>query len=139
MSLLVLLILSVQARTTPSARLAKRSRADRWESNFRELLFFRTQHGHSNVPKAFSSNLRLGTWVNTQRTQFARFGHLLDPPSPFTSSQTMRHDQIFARGPLQSADYALREGAGGGCGAGVGSLRTGTLVDSVVFDSHRRV
>lgn len=44
-------------------------REDRWEERFKELLAFRSRHGHCNVPTAKSS---LGKWVNEQRVLYQR-------------------------------------------------------------------
>lgn len=44
-------------------------REDRWEDRYKDLLNFRTQHGHCNVPTAKSS---LGKWVNEQRVLYQR-------------------------------------------------------------------
>ena len=35
-----------------------------------ELIAFKQQHGHCNVPKKYSANKLLGQWVSNQRTQY---------------------------------------------------------------------
>jgi hypothetical protein len=37
-----------------------------WDGMFQTLLDFKKKYGHCNVPKRFSENARLGTWVHTQ-------------------------------------------------------------------------
>jgi hypothetical protein len=41
-----------------------------WEGRLSELADYRKTHGHCNVPKNYSENLKLGLWVETQRTQY---------------------------------------------------------------------
>ena len=46
-----------------------------WEDRFAQLVAFRHQHGHCNVPYKSAEHGELGRWVTTQRT-FARYGLL---------------------------------------------------------------
>jgi hypothetical protein len=46
------------------------SRTD-WEDRLRELADFRKIHGHCNVPRKYSENAKLGTWVTRQRSQYS--------------------------------------------------------------------
>ena len=41
----------------------------RWQNNFRNLLAYQLEHGHTNVPSGYAS---LGTWVRDQRAEFAK-------------------------------------------------------------------
>jgi len=43
-----------------------------WESMFRLLLEYKTQHGNTLVPQKYDQNPRLGTWVDTQRTMHSK-------------------------------------------------------------------
>jgi hypothetical protein len=43
---------------------------DAWEERLSELADYRKIHGHCNVPKRYSENIQLGTWVGTQRKQY---------------------------------------------------------------------
>jgi hypothetical protein len=43
------------------------SRANRWETNFSELLTFRDQYHHCNVPDGKRNRTKLGKWVSVQR------------------------------------------------------------------------
>jgi hypothetical protein len=38
-----------------------------WEARLRELLQFKTTHGHSNVPSKWPENQRLATWLSGLR------------------------------------------------------------------------
>jgi hypothetical protein len=38
-----------------------------WEKRYRELIEFKEEHNHTNVPQIYPQNTELGTWVNTQR------------------------------------------------------------------------
>ncbi|WP_280471737.1 helicase associated domain-containing protein [Nocardia cyriacigeorgica] len=47
--------------------------ADQWEDGFAALASFVEQHGHARVPREFLvGNLRLGQWVLTQRSRYAK-------------------------------------------------------------------
>lgn len=50
----------------------KRYYDKQWDSMFQKLLAFREEHGHCVVPKRYLSDLRLGTWVHTQRIQYRK-------------------------------------------------------------------
>jgi hypothetical protein len=41
-----------------------------WEFRLNELAEYCKVHGHCNVPKMYSENAKLGTWVVTQRYQY---------------------------------------------------------------------
>jgi len=43
------------------------TQADLWEKRFAELLQFKKVYDHCDVPKDWSENPKLGTWVNNQR------------------------------------------------------------------------
>lgn len=49
------------------------ARDDRWEEGFDQLVAYVNQHGNSQVPQSYhtADGFRLGTWVQTQRNQFA--------------------------------------------------------------------
>jgi hypothetical protein len=42
-----------------------------WEDRLSELADYRKLHGHCNVPRNYSENAKLGTWVATQRCQYS--------------------------------------------------------------------
>lgn len=44
--------------------------AENWTEKFEELLEFRAQHGHCNVPNSFPENMALAQWVKRQRYQY---------------------------------------------------------------------
>ena len=41
-----------------------------WKARYDELIYYKDQHGDSNVPIDYKPNKSLGRWVNTQRTSF---------------------------------------------------------------------
>jgi hypothetical protein len=41
-----------------------------WEDRLSELADYRKVHGHCNVPRKYSENAKLATWVTHQRTQY---------------------------------------------------------------------
>jgi hypothetical protein len=46
------------------------SHAASWEERYQELIQFKQEHGHANVPKHFPSNPKLSIWVKCQRRQY---------------------------------------------------------------------
>ena len=46
----------------------EKSKSERWDLRYQELLSYVTEHGHTNVPHYFGPEL--GSWVATQRTQW---------------------------------------------------------------------
>jgi hypothetical protein len=42
-----------------------------WEDRLSEFANYRKLHGHCNVPRNYSENAKLGTWVATQRCQYS--------------------------------------------------------------------
>jgi hypothetical protein len=53
-----------------------------WPQHFSELADYRKIHGHCNVPVRTSDNLKLGTSVATQRSEYRR--HVKGKPSSMT-------------------------------------------------------
>jgi hypothetical protein len=43
-----------------------------WDSMFEKLLKFKADNGHCLVPKRYPPDVKLGTWVHTQRIQFRK-------------------------------------------------------------------
>ena len=43
-----------------------------WESRFRDLVQYKREHGHCNVPRRYKGNPKLGVWVCSIRQQMAR-------------------------------------------------------------------
>ncbi|MCZ6840535.1 MAG: helicase associated domain-containing protein [Alphaproteobacteria bacterium] len=43
-----------------------------WEKRFSELVRFKEEHGHCNVPRGWSENPELGSWAGTQRAFYSR-------------------------------------------------------------------
>ena len=44
----------------------------RWQRRYSELLQFKQQHGHCNVPKDYAPNKQLGAWVHRQRYNYMK-------------------------------------------------------------------
>jgi hypothetical protein len=44
----------------------------RWETRFKELLEFKSEHGHANVPITYKGNPFLAMWVMAQRKNLTR-------------------------------------------------------------------
>jgi len=47
----------------------KRGQSSRWDQMFNDLLEFKKQHGHCDVPQTYPPNPKLGVWVNKQRVE----------------------------------------------------------------------
>jgi hypothetical protein len=45
----------------------KRYYERQWDEMFQKLLSFKEENGHCMVPKRYLADLKLGTWVHTQR------------------------------------------------------------------------
>ncbi len=43
---------------------------DDWQKHYDELIEFKRENGHCNVPARYSNNRRLGIWVSAQRQQY---------------------------------------------------------------------
>ncbi|EEC44448.1 predicted protein, partial [Phaeodactylum tricornutum CCAP 1055/1] len=59
----------------------KRYYDKQWDQMFERLLAFRDENGHCMVPKRFPPDMKLGTWVHTQRIQYRKLpviGRLTD-------------------------------------------------------------
>jgi hypothetical protein len=41
-----------------------------WQTRYDELIAFKQQHGHCNVPRSYAQNKALGDWVMTQRYHY---------------------------------------------------------------------
>jgi hypothetical protein len=55
---------------TPSNSSRRQREDSAWEDRLSELADFHKIHGHCNVPRKYSDNLKLGQWVAAQRTQY---------------------------------------------------------------------
>lgn len=56
-----------------------------WNVRMKELRQYKREHGHTNVPRHHSANLKLGRWVDTQRTSYRLLK--LGKPSPLTQER----------------------------------------------------
>ena len=41
-----------------------------WDEMYQQLQLYKNEHGNCYVPRKYESNLSLGRWVATQRTQY---------------------------------------------------------------------
>ncbi|CAB9525830.1 helicase [Seminavis robusta] len=48
----------------------KAQNAATWEDRYRELIRFKSDHGHCRVPKRYPPNMKLGNWVYEQRKNY---------------------------------------------------------------------
>ncbi|KAL7572037.1 hypothetical protein ACA910_001690 [Epithemia clementina (nom. ined.)] len=53
----------------------KRYYDKQWQDMFERLLKFKHENGHCIVPKRYPPDIKLGTWVHTQRIQYRKLGH----------------------------------------------------------------
>jgi hypothetical protein len=63
-----------------------------WEVRLSELADDRKIHQHCNVPRCYSENIKLGTWVGTQRTNYRL--HLEAKPSLMTTSRIQALERL---------------------------------------------
>jgi Helicase associated domain len=73
---------------------------DDWQKHYEELLQYKQEHGHCNVPARYASNRRLGIWVSAQRQQYKQISSAYEEdkprrPTPLTQE---RIDQLNALG-----------------------------------------
>eukprot|EP00985_Skeletonema_marinoi_P016979 scaffold9241_cov135-Skeletonema_marinoi.AAC.2 len=50
-------------------RTSTSSQRNAWDRKFHDLLEFKQQHGHCDVPQTYAPNPKLGVWVNKQRME----------------------------------------------------------------------
>jgi len=68
-----------------------------WEENFNAFLEFKQLHGHTNVPRSYKIDIRLGTWVALQRKE-----HKLHPGGNVSESKSRqdRYEKLERNGFL---------------------------------------
>ena len=72
-----------------------------WNVRLNELREYKRQHGHTNVPRHYNVNLKLGRWVDTQRTSYRLLK--LGKPSPLTQDRVdMLNDIGFEWNPSEN-------------------------------------
>jgi hypothetical protein len=54
----------------PLAKKFRKEQSQLWDQRYEELMDFKQEHGHCNVPRTWLRNPQLGTWLNTQRKQY---------------------------------------------------------------------
>jgi predicted chitinase len=58
------------ASKPPSNAAGRQMKVTTWNDRFEELADYREGYGDCNVPKSFSKNFKLASWVETQRTNY---------------------------------------------------------------------
>lgn len=64
-----------------------------WEERLNELIEFKSQHGHCNVPSLYPTNQKLATWVKCQRRQYKLY-KINNPRSNMTIERLDRLNAI---------------------------------------------
>ena len=64
----------------------------RWQQRFNELVVFKAEKGHCNIPQRYQPNRALGKWVHKQRDEFKK--HLLGESSSLTLDRIIALIQI---------------------------------------------
>jgi hypothetical protein len=59
---------------------------DDWQKHYEELVDYKKEHGHCNVPARFAKNRRLGIWVSAQRQQYKQLNAAIDGNKPRRSA-----------------------------------------------------
>jgi hypothetical protein len=83
-------VVIVAAGATAASRLQSKVS---WEDRWIELADYRKVHGHCNVPKNYSENSKLASWVRTQRDQYR-----LQQEGKASSITTFRIQQLESLG-----------------------------------------
>jgi hypothetical protein len=66
--------------------------APAWEDRFSELADYHRIHGHCNVPQCYSENIKLGRWVQRQRSSYKLYQE--GNTSPLTSSRIQELERL---------------------------------------------
>ena len=84
-----------------------------WETRFKELCQYKAENNNTMVPKKYSKNQALGTWVRNQRCQY--MAKVRGKPSPITDERIRKLESIgFAWTPFQrtSSKVSAEKGKG---------------------------
>jgi hypothetical protein len=68
---------------------------DDWQKHYDELIDYKREHGHCNVPARFALNRRLGIWVSAQRQQFKALMQASDDSKPRRSTLTQERIDLL--------------------------------------------
>lgn len=58
----------VASKLTSSDNMPRRSKD--WNEHYEELKAFKGRYGHCNVPRGYKENVKLGRWVDKQRSSY---------------------------------------------------------------------
>lgn len=76
-----------------------------WYIRYEELVEFKKQFGHCNVPKTYSPNFSLGKWVSTQRRKYKKT--LTDDNSKFCEERKQALEKIGFKWVTSNLNEAL--------------------------------
>jgi hypothetical protein len=82
------------------------SRVTSWEDRLSELADYRKIHGRCNVPRRFTENTKLGTWVANQRNQYRL--HREGKTSPMTALRIQALERLGFEWDSFSAAWEVR-------------------------------
>jgi hypothetical protein len=74
-----------------------------WKDCLRQLAEYRNSHKHCNIPKNYSENTHLATWVANQRKQYKL--HLKKKPSQMTLSRIQELERLDFQWDSRSATW----------------------------------
>lgn len=93
----------------------KRYYDKQWGQMFRRLLDYKEANGHCMVPKRYPPDVKLGTWVHTQRIQYRKLiagrkgGPAAEPGSDSNSESKEDNDGVPVIKPEEEVTYRLTE------------------------------
>ena len=85
----------------------KRYYDKQWQDMFERLLKFKQENGHCIVPKRYPADMKLGTWVHTQRIQYRKLATTKNSKDGTGSEGEGASDEIIPKGEEMS--YRLTE------------------------------
>jgi transposase-like protein len=74
-----------------------------WEDRLSELAEYRKIHGHCNVPRSYSENVKLANWVSTQKKHYKL--HLEGKPSQITLPRIQKLESLGFEWDSRSANW----------------------------------
>lgn len=81
-------------KSSEAGRLNRNSYDDQWDSMFQRLVDYKNQYGDCLVPKRFSADPKLGTWVDTQRVLYKKMQKKVAAST--TSTDAADHEVVAA-------------------------------------------
>ena len=84
----------------------KRYYARIWDQMYQRLLQFKAENGHCLVPKRYPADIKLGTWVHTQRIQYRK---MTGTVSARSSSEAGSDEEFIMDKPEDEVSYRLTD------------------------------